>query len=162
MKLKWILFIATITFLSSSVIQSQNKKLVVGTKIAEPFVIKTDSSWAGIAIDLWEGIADELNIEYEIKQYDLEGLLNAVANKEIDIAVSPLTITYERETLFDFTHSYFTTGLSIAALQKEGNSFLTTLKNIFTVEFLEVILVISLVLFIVGFLVWLFERKKNK
>ena len=67
-------------------------------------------------------IAHELDLDYEIREYDLQGLIEAVNKEEIDIAVSPLTITAEREKQFDFTHSYFTTGLSIAVVNKEDNS----------------------------------------
>lgn len=89
-------------------------------------------------------------------------MLDAVSINEIDIAVSPLTITSERENVLDFTHSYFTTGLSIAVSNKEDNNILTTAKNIFSTEFIEVVLLLSLTLFVVGFIVWLFERKRIK
>ena len=92
----------------------------------------------------------------------MEGLTHAIAKNEIDIAVSPLTITSEREKMFDFTHSYFTTGLSIAVNNKENNNLISFVKKLFSIQFVEVILLIIAVLFIVGFFVWLFERKKNK
>jgi polar amino acid transport system substrate-binding protein len=107
-------------------------------------------------------IADKLNLEYELNEFDLDGLLQAAKNNEIDMAVSPLTITAEREKLFDFTHSYFTTGLSIAVPNKVDNSFWGITQNLFSSQFVEVILGILLILFFVGLLVWLFERKKNK
>ena len=151
-----ILFV-TVTLLSGN----EDKKLVVGTKIAEPFVIEDmNDHWRGISFELWEKIAGDLELNYEVKQYDLEGLLEAVEKSEIDIAVSPLTITSERESVFDFTHSYFTTGLSIA-VSNEGGGTLSVVKKFFSVKFLEVVSVIILILFIVGFVVWIFERKKN-
>lgn len=143
-------------------IYPQENKFIVGTKITEPFVIQNNSGeWSGISIDLWKLIAKDLDIDYEIRSFDLEGLTNAVAENKIDIAVSPLTITAEREKVFDFTHSYFTTGLSIAVINKSGNNLISFLKKIFSIEVIEVIILIFTILFIVGFLVWLFERKKN-
>lgn len=143
--------------------QPANKTIIVGTKIAEPFVVKYSSDrWAGISIELWEKIADKLDLDYELNEFDLNGLIQSVSNNDIDIAVSPLTVTSEREKLFDFTHSYFTTGISIAVSNKSSNSILGITKNLFSSEFIEVLLGILLILFIVGLLVWLFERKKNK
>lgn len=143
--------------------QQLNKKISVGTKVAEPFVIKfSNETWEGISIELWEKIAKKLKIEYDLNEFDLDGLLQAVKNNNIDVAVSPLTITAEREKLFDFTHSYFTTGLSIAVPNKVDNSFWGITQNLFSSQFVEVILGILLILFFVGLLVWLFERKKNK
>lgn len=142
--------------------QTEKKHIVVGTKIAEPFVLKNNAGeWKGLSFELWNRISRELDFSYEVKSYNLEDLLKAVANREIDIAVSPLTVTSEREKLFDFTHSYFTTGLSIALKNKQESSFIHTISKIFSTQFLNIILVMMLVLFVVGFLVWLFERNKN-
>ncbi len=103
-----------------------------------------------------------MNVEYEVKTFTLQELIDAVSNNEVDIAVSPLTITSEREKHFDFTHSYFSTGLSIATTNKARNNLLSVAQNIFSKQFLNVVLVIFVILFLVGFFVWLFERKKNK
>ena len=62
----------------------------------------------------------------------------------------------------DFTHSYFTTGLSIAVPNKGNSGIIATMRKIFSGEFLMLVLLLTLVLFIVGLIVWLFERKKNK
>jgi ABC-type amino acid transport substrate-binding protein len=149
-------------FCSPLLAQSGKNKVIVGTKIAEPFVLmETQGEWKGLSFELWNRITKELNITYEVKSYDLEGLTSAVEKGEVDIAVSPLTITSEREKLFDFTHSYFTTGLSIAVKNKDDSSIFSIIGKIFSSQFLNAVLVILLILFIVGFLVWLFERKKN-
>jgi ABC-type amino acid transport substrate-binding protein len=159
MKLKKIALFLALLNLS---LFAQNQTLIVGTKITEPFVIQNNSGeMSGLSFELWNIIAKKLNIKYEVRTYDLEGLTNAVAKNQIDIAVSPLTITAEREKLFDFTHSYFTTGLSIAVPNKSDNSLFNIARNVFSFQFFEVVLIFTLVLFIVGLLVWLFERKKN-
>lgn len=159
--LKTLLFLLIAS--SSVFAQALNKKISVGTKLAEPFTIKhSNEKWEGISIELWNEIAKKLKIKYEIKEYDLNGLLQSIRNNDIDIAVSPLTITAEREKLFDFTHSYFTTGISIAVSNKSSNNLWGITKNLFSSEFMEVILGIIFILFFVGFLVWLFERKNNK
>jgi len=158
------LFIILLLIFHSLSAQSLHKeKLIVGTKIAEPFVIKNvKNKWTGLSVKLWKRIANKLNVDYEFKEYDLQGLIDAVSNKKVDIAVSPLTITSERETILDFTHSYFTTGLSIAVLNKGESGILATMKKLFSEEFLKLVLLLTLILFVVGLIVWLFERKKNK
>jgi len=144
-------------------VETKNDSILVGTKLAEPFVLKDNlGRWKGIAFELWEKIASDLNINYRVISYDLEGLTNAVSNSEIDIAVSPLTITADREKNFDFTHSYFTTGLSIAVTNSESSGILSIANNIFSMQFIKIVLLILIILFIVGVIVWLFERKKNK
>ncbi len=147
----------------SSVYSLSKEKLIIGTKLAEPFVIENNKGeFKGISFELWNRIAAELNVDSEVKVYSLDGLLKAVENSEVDIAVSPLTITADREKLFDFTHSYFTTGLSIAVSNTGKSNLFSVFKNIFSSQFISIILFIFFILFLVGFLVWLFERNKNK
>ena len=163
MNIKKFYVVTSIILIFSSLLYSNNKyDIVVGTKLAEPFVIKGNTDdWRGISFELWENIANKLELNYEVKAYDLEGLLKAVENSEIDIAVSPLTITAERETKFDFTHSYFTTGLSIA-VSNEGGGVFSIAEKFFSFKFVRIVLIIALILFLVGFLVWIFERKENR
>ena len=118
----------------------RDHNLIVGTKIAEPFVIKEgEAKYGGIAIDLWIRIAAELNLNYEFREYDLEGLLNATISHEVDLAVAPLTITSEREKKLDFSHPFFITGLSIAIPKKEEGGFIKILDRISSLEFLNVV-----------------------
>lgn len=157
MKIKSVLILLVVV--ASSVIA---QKITVGTKIAEPFVIKSeDSKWEGVSFDLWHEVAEELKWDYEIREYDLDGLIKAVTNGNVDITVSPLTINAEREKMFDFSHPYYVTGLTIAASAK-GGSFWSMAERIFSTDFFEAVGLLSLVLLIVGFLAWLFERKRNK
>jgi ABC-type amino acid transport substrate-binding protein len=161
MKTKILLIIFFFSF-GKGIFAEFSDTLIVGTKTAEPFVMKDNSGeWKGISFELWKKIARSLKIKYKVREYDLEGIINAAADSEIDIAVSPLTITADREMSFDFTHSYFTTGLTIA-VSNEGGGILSVAKNIFSLQFIRIIILFLIVLFFVGFIVWLFERKKNK
>lgn len=157
------LFVFFVLNLSIIIGQPIKNNIIVGTKLAEPFVIKSGSGqFEGISFELWEKIAKELQLNYQIKVFNLKGLTDAVANNSIDIAVSPLTITSEREKLFDFTHAYFTTGLSIAVSNTNDSSILSIAKNLFSIQLIKIVLLILVCLLVVGILVWLFERKFNK
>ena len=107
-----LVFLFLLITVSTFYSQDSKNQLIVGTKVAEPFVVKSEGGeWSGVAISLWENIAREMNVEYKIQEYDLEGLIKAVSEGEVDIGVSPMTITAEREKLLDFSHPYFITGL---------------------------------------------------
>ena len=80
---------------------------VVGVKEAPPFVMRSDDGgWTGLSVELWQRIAADMQITYEFQEYDLAGLLKAVEDSEIDVAVAALTVTPERERVLDFTHGY--------------------------------------------------------
>jgi len=124
MKLPWkaIIGFSILVMLMTGSVEAQQpplprRTLIVGTKESPPFSMKDpDGSWTGISIGLWQQIAAELDLTYEFRELDLKQLLDGVKNRSLDAAVAALTITPEREKIFDFTHTYYTTGLGIALL----------------------------------------------
>lgn len=53
------------------------RTLVVGTKPIPPFVVQNaDGSFSGISIDLWKRVAEQLNIPYTIRVYEVRQLLD--------------------------------------------------------------------------------------
>ena len=139
-----------------------SRTLIVGTKEAPPFAIKTDTGeWVGISIDLWRRIATELNLTFEIKEFDLKGLLDGVANGSMDLAVAALTVTPEREESFDFSHPFHTTGLGIAISSRQKGNWLTVVKQLFSSAVGKTVAGLAFLVLAMGLLVWWFERKRN-
>jgi ABC-type amino acid transport substrate-binding protein len=169
MKITTIFLIAfsfMITVMSTNVGGQQSsaapQPLIVGTKEAPPFSIKTsDGQWTGLSIELWRQIAAELNLRFEFRELALKQLLEGVTDGSLDAAVAALTITPEREKNFDFTHAFYTTGLGIAVADKANNPWLSVAGRFISVAFLKVVASLTLVLLGVGVLVWWFEHKKN-
>jgi polar amino acid transport system substrate-binding protein len=138
------------------------RPLIVGTKQAPPFAIKnSNGTWTGISIDLWRAIATDLGVTYELREFDLTGLLNGVKNGSLDLAVAALSITAEREKMMDFSHPFHTTGFGIAVPRSAKRSWFGFVRSFFSWEFLQVIGGLLLLLGLVGLLVWLSERKHN-
>ncbi|HHO56219.1 MAG TPA: transporter substrate-binding domain-containing protein [Trueperaceae bacterium] len=161
-KILKILLVFAIAFTALAQNSAIDKKLIVGTKIAPPFAMKTQSGqWEGISIELWQKIAKELNIDYEFREYDLQGLLASVGSSQIDLAIAAITINAQREEILDFSHSYYPTGLSIAVVKGDNKGLLNILKGLFSRQMLTIILGLASIFLLVGSLVWLFERRKN-
>lgn len=143
-------------------VPAPDRLLVVGTKEAPPFSIKdADGGWQGISIDLWRQIAADLGVRFELRETDMRGLLEGVADGTLDAAVAAVTITPEREQAFDFSHPFHTTGLSIAVPAARGSSWLAVLGGLLSLDFLEVIGALACLLLAVGVLVWWLERRRN-
>ncbi|MCZ4694821.1 ABC transporter substrate-binding protein [Ancylomarina euxinus] len=143
--------------------KSIDKVLVVGTKESPPFSFKNNKgNWTGISIELWEDIAAEMGLKYQYREHTVKGLLDGVANHSLDAAVSALTHTTEREERFDFTHPFYNTGLGIAVQTKRGSVWKAVLKEFLSTEFLEIIGVLLGTMMLIGFIIWMFERKKNQ
>jgi ABC-type amino acid transport substrate-binding protein len=159
------LMLAVVLAVSHVAAQEQpltDRTLVVGTKEAPPFAMKTlEGEWTGISIDLWRQIADELNLSFEFKETDLRGLLTGVTDGSLDVAVAALTVTSDREEKFDFTHPFYHTGLGIAVAGKYKSPWAVVLRSLFSFRFLEIVFVLFLLFAALGSLIWWFERKKN-
>lgn len=139
-----------------------DRPLVVGTKEAPPFAIRNaDGRWSGISIDLWQDIADDLGVEFELREMELEGLLAGVESGELDAGVAAVTVTPEREAVMDFTHPFHVSGLGIAVSSERGGGWLTVVEQFFSLAFLRVVAALAALLLVVGWLVWLFERRRN-
>jgi polar amino acid transport system substrate-binding protein len=136
--------------------------LVIGTKQSPPFAMKQpDGTWTGISIELWRQLADAMHVTYELREYDLDGLLAAVEHHEVDAAVSALTITAAREAKLDFTHPIYSTGLAIATKPAGGGGAFATVRALATWELAKLLAGLFGLLAAIGTLVWLFERRHN-
>lgn len=157
-----MIFCLPLTAKTGEINSEATRTVVIGTKEAPPFSMKADDgTWSGISIDLWRQIAAELNYTFQFKQYDLHKLLQALETGAVDAAVAALTVTSDREKTIDFTHSYYTTGLGIAHKAANENSLIGLLKSLLSWHFLKAVTGLVVLLFAVGFLVWLIERRKN-
>lgn len=137
-------------------------QLQVGTKESPPFAMKdNDGNWSGISIELWSRIAEDLGINYQINEFNLENLMQEIRENSIDIAVGSLSITADREQVMDFTHPFYSSGLAVA-VKGDTSDWLFVMSRIFSAEFLSVLATLALLLLVVGFLVWIFERKQNE
>lgn len=142
--------------------QADPEPLKVGITNVPPFVMQSDTGeWEGISIDLWRQVAQNLGRGYEWVPLAFGELLEQVENGEIDVAVGALTMTADREAAFDFTHPYYQTGLSIAIPPAPEQGLMASLLSLLSWEFLSVVVSLGALLLGVGFVLWLFEHKRN-
>ena len=153
-------FITNPSVLNSTDLSS--RRLIVATKESPPFSMKgVDGNWQGISIELWQQIAEDLDLTYEYREMPIKMMIEGLAENSLDAAVAAMTVTYEREEKVDFSHPFYTTGLGIATLVGKKNPWFYTLQRFVSLNFLKVILSLMFLLFVVGGLVWWFEKKKN-
>lgn len=138
-----------------------SRPLIIGVKVAPPFVIAEDNAYAGLAIDLWEEAALQNNWDFEYRQYELEQLLEAVSRGEVDVGIGAITATAEREASMDFAHAIISSGLGVAVRSNHRSGWLAAIGALVSPAFLKIIGVLILLLLSVGILAWLLERKGN-
>jgi polar amino acid transport system substrate-binding protein len=138
----------------------QSAPLVVGTHEIAPFVIhNADGSWSGISIDTWKRVADELGLEYTIREVTLPQLFTP-DESGLDVVVS-LSITMRNEKNLDVSHAFYSTGLGIATRTEPKSSFTALASKVVSARFAKGLGVLLLILFVTGVIVWLVERTKR-
>ena len=138
-----------------------SRTLVVGVKVAPPFVIEKGDGYSGLAIDVWDEIAAERGWKFRYQRFDLKGLLQAVENHQVDIGIGAITATAQREELMDFSHPITSSGIGVAVPKQQSAGWLAVARSFFSLAFLKVISALVLLLLVVGVLTWLLERKRN-
>ena len=139
--------------------QSAERPMRVAVRVCPPFVINDAGRYSGLSIFLLDRIAGKLGLEHSNEEYGLKEMLEAVAQGKVDLGVSCLSITQEREKIMDFSHSFYETHLAIATKQR---GFLHTLKNFFYNKrlFIVVGLIVG-VAALIGGILYLLEHNIN-
>lgn len=139
----------------------QAAPLTVALREEAPFAFRGGSGeWQGIAVDLWDQIAEKNGTEFRYEVYPLDDLLDALEAGEVDVGVAALTISADRERRFDFTLPFMPSSLVIAATA-EPRGWWQTLRSLVSLPFLSAAGALAAVVLAFGFLVWVFERKQN-
>lgn len=135
----------------------------LGVVVAPPFLEKTDTGhFHGLALALWRDVAKDVGLASEIREYTLDGLLAAVRAGEVDVGVSALSITPEREGVMDFSQPFYYTGLGIAVPAKHSlDAVGAVLERLFSPKALAYIGSLLVLLLLVGMVVWAMERRRN-
>lgn len=155
-----ILSITNFSVLAQDSLQLQ-APLKIGIKVTPPFVVEENGRYNGLSIRSWEMINEDLGWDYEYVTFDtLEKLLKAVETGAVDMSINPITVTTQRMERMDFSQPYFIS--ETVAAKKNDSNFLYFIKNILSWDFFKAIFLLVAIIFIFGFLVWLFERKHNK
>ena len=90
---------------------AQAADLVVATDTAfVPFEFKEGDRYVGFDIDMWDTIAQDLGVEYELRPMDFAGIIPALQTGQVDVALAGITITEERKKAVIFSDGYYDSG----------------------------------------------------
>lgn len=101
-------------------------KLIVGTDpTLKPMEYSEDTKLLGYDIDLANLIGKELGVPVEFKNVVFDNIFTSLDQKDIDMIVSAVTITQERQLKYDFSDPYLNAG-QVILTQKDNNSIKST------------------------------------
>ena len=165
-KIAGIVTLLIVTLLSVKALAQDDKavpdKLLVGVVDVPPFSMKTtDGSWDGLSIALWQAVAQELGVEFELLEYSIEQELDALKRGEVDVILA-LAVTEQREISMDLSHPFLRSGSAIAVPGgATEHSWLRFAGRLVSLNLLPVIGLLLLLSLTAGAIVWLFEARRN-
>lgn len=93
----------------------QTGTLVIGNVGAyPPFEYVENGNLVGFDIDLGNEIARRLGVKAQWEKFDFNGLIPALQSKRVDVLVTAMTKTPEREQRMRFSTSYYDSGIAAA------------------------------------------------
>ena len=137
--------------------------LNVGIYNSPPFAMEVDGRPTGMAVDLWESIAMNLNLKYSYQNYNsLKEIVAATESYEIDIAVTNLTITENRAQAIDFTHPWYDAGLRIMISDDSRTTTSELFQGLKDAGHLSAYIWLLIVIILVTLGFTIFDRKFDK
>ncbi len=118
------LFIVMTFLLSASAFAQDtdviSEPLKVGIAGSEPFVFADSDS--GIALEIWEQIAQQKSWDYEYTAFDnVDKVLQALDQGAIDVAVGPISITAQRLENVRFSQPFYNSSISfLSCIGQQG------------------------------------------
>ncbi len=93
-----------------------------GVYISPPFVMKDEAGlYTGMAIDIWNSVEKEVGLRSTYTEFHTwNGLIQALANGDIDVGISNISVTYGRAEILKYSFPWYDSGLRIM-VKTEGN-----------------------------------------
>lgn len=140
-------------------------KVRVVTRNLEPFSFDKDGRRLGYAAELWDQLARETKLDYEVKVVNTAAeIIEELKNKTADVGVGAISVTAKREEVIDFTQPFYESGLQVLVNGGSGSfadSIFSLIANLFNVELIGAFALLMVTMLIISHLVWRFEHPLN-
>lgn len=135
-------------------------KIKVGVIGFTPFVTQEGSQYDGLTISYWRLIAKEIGLDYEFVNTNktFDGSVEAVGAGEYDVLVGPLSVTYDRSKIVDYSRPYFVNHVGMV-LENKPPKFFDVMISMFGTSALYLLGVFAVLMVIFTHLFYFAERK---
>lgn len=163
--MRWFATLLTAGFIALLSLPAHAEKIRVVTRDIEPFSFELEGRRVGYAMELWDQVAREAGLEYEVKTVaTAQEMIDALQNKTADAGVGALSVTSKREEIIDFSQPFYESGLQVL-VAGGGGSFGDTVwqlaGNLFNWKLIGMFALLILAMLIISHLVWMYEHKEN-
>ena len=165
MRRAFLLFVLAASFFSS-VSRASAETIRIVTRDVEPFSFEKDGKRTGFAMELWDNLARELNLDSQLTLVQTpKQMVDAVEARTADVGVGALSITAEREKIIDFSQPFFSAGQQIVVPRGSdnggGDALWSAVGTVLNWKFVGSFALLIFVMLVISHLVWMFEHKVN-
>ena len=141
--------------------QETEKRIAVGLYKSPPFVmIDEDRKPTGMAVDLWERMAEAPDLQTDYVYFDsFKDITTATAEGAVDVAVTNLTITQKRALTVNFTQPWFDAGMRIMVAEQQSGGAGALIRGLSSAGHLKTYGWMLLAIIFATFVVTLFDRR---
>jgi len=139
------------------------RKLKVGVWNAPPYVsVDCKGGVDGMSVQIWKNIAADSGLEYETIVYDnITEIINAIATGSLDASIGPQVATSQRAEKVLFSQPYYISGVGIMVPARTPTIW-ERIRPFLTTALFTIVFSLLLMLLVIGYLLWLFERGNNQ
>ncbi|WP_418910617.1 amino acid ABC transporter substrate-binding protein/permease [Arthrobacter koreensis] len=102
--------------------EAAGKTYTIGTDTTfAPFEFRENGELVGIDIDLMNAIAEDQGFSVEIRSLGFDAALQALQSNQVDGVIAGMSITEERQKVFDFSDPYFESGIQMAVAENNND-----------------------------------------
>jgi len=159
-----LLMLVTAISSSSLAASSPSSEIKVATRIVPPFVIQEGGKLTGFSIELWKLISADLKIPTKFTLYDnIPDTFAAVKSGKDDVAIAAISITEERNKIFDFSQPIYESGLQILVRSQPSKMSLwdTIVSWIFSPVLPQIVALMLALILIPAHIIWFVESRHS-
>ena len=156
-----LLILCVLVLFPVNFVRPQEKPILAAIEVLAPCVMKSDKTYSGFEIELWEEISKELDLEFSYYETNMEGIFKDLIEGSAQVGFSCITITHEREELVDFSHHTLDSGLRILVSNKKEYSLIEPVKSLFSPLVMKAMAYLSIFIVVCGHVFWWVEKGKH-
>lgn len=162
MRFSWLA--AAVLFCTTLVAQeSAPERLKVAVFDHPPFAQKDESGeWSGLAIDLWERVAAQMDKPFDYVDVSLEDAIRETADGRLDVVAGAIAISAERERRLDFTQPFLATSAAVAVTkQTRLPHWVDFVRDVMNHGMVSILALLVGAILVFSVVLWLVERRNN-
>ena len=130
---------------------------------SQPCSYRQRGSWSGMAVELWQQVADQEQIPYVLVPADnTTELLAATKRNEVDVAIGCITISPERIRQNRFSLPFQESGLGVMVKRNQLELGSSLLRSLLTPDLIRLLLAYVVLIGLLSVAVWQVERNGSK